>query len=160
MSCFNCEEKLHSQRTIKLCIDCIVSFLKEANVLNRSESFFSSSSPVNGKKKCEYCLEDVIHSARKTSVCPDCIVRSLCIHSILKHTSNMKLTVRKVNPVGENPGIFFDKHQQNYKQICDMCYKKVIHPKRESKVCIDCIVQSVIDKGIFEIIKAETFKLT
>jgi hypothetical protein len=130
--------------------------LKEANIITRRDSFVNSVNE-RGKKMCEYCLEFIISGKRKTSICMDCIVQSLKIQKVLKTDVHKRLIVKKVHPAEYDNGIFFDKSNinSNSKKKCDICLEHIIHSKRGSCVCIDCMVDALINKGIVRIEQRE-----
>ena len=35
-------------------------------------------------------------------------------------------------------------------QECDLCGKKIVHPEREYKICLDCMAYELIKKGVLE----------
>lgn len=162
--CIKCKTiSVHPFREYKICADCVVKILKEANIIVRRESYLGHAI-YRGRKMCEYCMEYVISSQRQTSICMDCMTLALKIHKILRYESRKEVRVKKIHPPDTDNGFFMDKRESprltNYrKKMCDVCKKDIIHSKRSQKVCVDCLVSALIKKGIIEIKEEDEYQI-
>lgn len=153
--CTECQKQVvNIKRKYSLCLDCLVDKLKECGILIRRDSHMGNSEPdeQTGKKICEYCLEPYINRNRTTSVCCDCIVLSLESCRLITRKSCSRIIVNKVRPQDPDCNEFFDKlRKKEFNKECNFCHQHIIHNKREEPVCMDCVLDILIEKDIFRI---------
>lgn len=160
--CFVCDKnKVHPSRKFKICTDCFVDILREANIVPRREVDDTRDKTRNQKQTCLICMEDIIHWNRKTKFCTDCLVETLKNNQILKTQDiHREVIVRKVNPIDEPSSVFRSIRPPDTKKSCDLCSRKIIHSKRQNRVCVDCMIEALIQKEIIALEERPAFICT
>ena len=158
----SCSSFVHKGRRYGVCFDCIVESLKTSNIIPSRECNLKG----DVKKICEICLEEVINMNSKSCICCDCVADALINHNILKKKETQhKVVVKKVHPRDNMFRVPNDEfhdiipsHNKS-KQPCDICGAKVIHANRRNRICYDCVLNSLIVKGIIEIQEIPTLEI-
>jgi hypothetical protein len=92
------------------------------------------------------------------------MVYSLAMHKLLKVEKKQTVKVKKIHPPDTEDGYFIQRKEPSYsryqKKDCNGCHKPIIHSKRSKQLCVDCIIQVLIDNEIIEIEEKEFFKST
>jgi hypothetical protein len=162
--CMMCEQVcLHYDRQHDLCLDCLISLLKDSNILVRRDSHLAKTSDVRqGKKMCEYCLEYIVSANRKSSICMDCLVEALKIQKIVQSTKKIVVRSVKVHPPDTNDGYFITRQpltKPQYYKNCGICHKRNIYRLRNNLLCIDCIIDILLLKNIITIDEEDSINI-
>lgn len=151
VECKGCNtlEKLASKKH-KLCYDCIVETMKDAGVYHQG---YDVSSTQGGSKVCIVCLETTRHIGRKYMICMDCLADRLSEMALLNF-SKRKMFEAKSKYDQENSS-YAGNGDPDWRERrwypCDVCKREEVPPDRKERICMDCIIDSLVSTQHFDL---------
>lgn len=153
MNCIDClvcsRRVVLNARKYPICADCFVDLLRE------TELFTAQMPPQKTeqqRKICWCCQNEIVLRARRHCICFDCIAQNLINNDLIRQeTVKTVVVVKKKDTevsLGGPPPL----------KKCDSC-KCIIQQDRSIRICIDCMIKSLVDAGYIEIRETSKFSL-
>ncbi len=143
-TCHNTSDLLSTKHHI--CYDCLIHSLVQAKLFYQG---FDISRKTE-EKMCIVCLEHSKHIGDRYRICMDCLINRLGDLGILNFDETVTLDPLYVALNTESNRDFecIDWQRKKYYN-CDICERSEIEGHRKERVCIDCLVDLLIDTNHF-----------
>lgn len=146
--CVMCrEDHVMMSEKHRLCYDCLVQTLSTAKLFNQG---FDITTKRRDKQMCIICLNTVKHIGNRYMLCIDCLIKRLGDVGILKFNESQALhpVFIALDSEYETMGYRVDWQRKKYFP-CDICERDVIADKRTERLCMDCLVDNLLDTPYF-----------
>ena len=121
-----------------MCVDCLIDRLGQAKIFNQG---FDVVSRPKTQQTCIICFDFPVMATRRHLYCADCMVARLRTLGFLK--GKKKLDMKPVYLFLEEDA---DDGQWERKRYfpCDICKRDNVRNTRKERICLDCLIDSLL----------------
>ncbi len=145
--CTTCGERpTFMSKKHKICYDCLVHSLVQAKLFYQG---FDVSRNME-EKMCIICLDPCKYIGDRYRICVDCLVKRMGDLGILKFRDSENLIPLYValNTEASRDFECIDWQRKKYYD-CDICQQNMIEGHRKERLCLDCVVDLLLDTNYF-----------
>ena len=133
----------------RLCYDCLVDTLSTAKLFTQG---FDITSKRRDKQMCIVCLNTVRHIGNKFMICIDCLIKRLGDVGLLNFNESESLHPIFIALDTDYSSLIGNRVDWQRKKYfpCDVCTRNNIDDKRSERLCLDCIIDNLLDTPYFK----------
>jgi hypothetical protein len=151
--CNSCgEDNTLMSRKHMTCYDCLVHFLTTSKIFVQGFDITSK----RDSQMCIVCLDTVKHIGSRYVICIDCLITRLGDLNLLKFTESDDIHPLYVAIDTSYETGSVDWQRKKYFP-CDICSRDKIEDTRTERVCMDCLMDKLLDSPYFTKVKRRIY---
>ena len=151
--CNSCDEETTlMSRKHMTCYDCLVHFLTTSKIFVQGFDITSK----RDSQMCIVCLDTVKHIGSRYVICIDCLITRLGDLNLLKFTERDDIHPLYVAIDTSYETGSVDWQRKKYFP-CDICLRDNIEDTRTERVCMDCLMDKLLDSPYFTKVKRRIY---
>ena len=151
--CNSCgEDNTLMSRKHKTCYDCLVHFLSTSKIFVQGFDITSK----RDSQMCIVCLNTVKHIGSRYVICIDCLITRLGDLNLLKFIES-----DDIHPLYVAIDTSYETGSADWQRKkyfpCDICSRDKIEDTRTERICMDCLMDKLLDSPYFTKVKRRIY---
>ena len=152
-SCNGCgKDNTLTSKKHMTCYDCLVHFLTTSKIFVQGFDITSK----RDSQMCIVCLDTVKHIGSRYVICIDCLITRLGDLNLLKFTESDDIHPLYVAIDTSYEMSSVDWQRKKYFP-CDICSRDNIEDTRTERICMDCLMDKLLDSPYFTKVKRRIY---